>query len=80
MIVHTVHIMIIHTVSYGKKKTLIKANHNVSPLKISFGSRLAAQQALHKDSKPLSDVRASSWYRLEVAKNLLAQFYMEDTG
>ncbi|QNT79333.1 xanthine dehydrogenase small subunit [Entomobacter blattae] len=40
----------------------------------------AAQQALHKDFKPLSDVRASSWYRLEVAKNLLAQFYMEDTG
>ncbi|WP_020558800.1 xanthine dehydrogenase small subunit [Thiofilum flexile] len=31
----------------------------------------AAQQALAHDFKPMSDVRASSWYRMMVAQNLL---------
>lgn len=36
-----------------------------------------ARQALEKDFTPLSDVRASQWYRMEVAKNLLTRFYAE---
>ena len=30
-----------------------------------------AKQALEKDFRPITDMRASSFYRLEVAKNLL---------
>ena len=36
-----------------------------------------AQKALEKDFKPISDMRASSKYRLEVAKNLLLKCFLE---
>jgi xanthine dehydrogenase small subunit len=39
----------------------------------------AAQQALAQDFAPLSDMRASSAYRLKVAQNLLLRFLMETT-
>lgn len=35
-----------------------------------------AQQALAQDFKPMSDVRASSWYRMTVAQNLLERMYV----
>jgi xanthine dehydrogenase small subunit len=35
----------------------------------------AACEALAKDFQPLSDHRASSWYRLTVAQNLLRKFH-----
>ena len=37
----------------------------------------AAQQALAQDFKPLSDMRASADYRLQVAQNLLQRFWLE---
>jgi len=36
-----------------------------------------AKKALEKDFKPISDMRASRLYRMEVAKNLLEKFYIE---
>lgn len=39
----------------------------------------AAQQALIKDFRPLSDFRASREYRLRIAQNLLQKFYIETT-
>ena len=36
-----------------------------------------AKKALEKDFKPISDMRASRLYRMEVAKNLLEKFYAE---
>jgi xanthine dehydrogenase small subunit len=40
----------------------------------------AAAAALAQDFKPLTDVRASDAYRLEVAGNLLRRFYLEGGG
>ena len=37
----------------------------------------AAQQALADDYKPLSDMRASAGYRLQVAQNLIQRFWLE---
>lgn len=37
----------------------------------------AAQQALAEDFKPLTDMRASAAYRLQVAQNLLRRFWLE---
>jgi xanthine dehydrogenase small subunit len=37
----------------------------------------AAQAALERDFKPLSDMRASAGYRLQVAQNLLQRFWLE---
>ena len=36
-----------------------------------------AKEALEKDFKPISDMRASGFYRMEVAKNLLEKCYAE---
>ena len=36
-----------------------------------------AKKALEKDFKPISDMRASRFYRMEVAKNLLEKFCAE---
>ena len=36
-----------------------------------------AKKALERDFKPISDMRASSLYRMEVAKNLLEKFCAE---
>jgi xanthine dehydrogenase small subunit len=36
-----------------------------------------AQAALALDFKPLSDMRASAAYRLQVAQNLLQRFWLE---
>ena len=36
-----------------------------------------AKKALEKDFKPISDMRASGLYRMEVAKNLLEKFCSE---
>ncbi len=38
---------------------------------------LAAQAALARDFKPLSDMRASADYRMQVAQNLLRRFWLE---
>jgi xanthine dehydrogenase small subunit len=38
---------------------------------------IAAQQALENDFSPMSDVRASAKYRMQVAKNLLQKCYLE---
>jgi xanthine dehydrogenase small subunit len=37
----------------------------------------AAQAALAQDFQPLSDMRASAGYRLQVAQNLLRRFWLE---
>jgi xanthine dehydrogenase small subunit len=37
----------------------------------------AAAQALAADFKPLTDMRASAAYRLEVSRNLLRRFWLE---
>ena len=36
-----------------------------------------AQESLEKDFKPISDMRASKKYRMEVAKNLLNKCFLE---
>ena len=36
-----------------------------------------AKNLLKKDFKPISDIRASKNYRLEVAENLLVKFFIE---
>ncbi|MEQ1805445.1 MAG: xanthine dehydrogenase small subunit [Burkholderiaceae bacterium] len=41
------------------------------------GSVVAAQTALERDFTPLSDMRASASYRMQVAKNLLQRFWLE---
>ena len=38
---------------------------------------IKAKQALEKDFKPISDMRASGLYRMEVAKNLLEKCCVE---
>ena len=40
----------------------------------------AAADALAEDFSPMSDVRASSGYRLQVAKNLLSRYWLEQTA
>lgn len=40
----------------------------------------AAQDALAQDFQPLSDMRASAAYRMEVARNLLRRFWLETQG
>ncbi|MDG6093881.1 xanthine dehydrogenase small subunit [Acetobacter sp. AN02] len=37
----------------------------------------AARAALTEDFAPISDMRASAWYRMEVARNLLTRFWLE---
>ena len=37
----------------------------------------AAAEALAKDFEPISDMRASAAYRLEVSRNLLRRFWLE---
>ena len=39
-----------------------------------------AMQALLKDFTPLTDMRASQQYRMQVAQNLLQRFYLENSG
>ncbi len=41
------------------------------------GSVAAAQAALERDFTPLTDMRASASYRMQVAKNLLQRFWLE---
>ena len=43
-------------------------------------SVLAALPVLERDYKPISDMRASSGYRLQVARNLLQRFFLEHDG
>ena len=38
-----------------------------------------AMAALDQDFQPLTDMRASAWYRLETARNLLMKVYIEET-
>ena len=38
----------------------------------------AAQAAIQEDFTPLSDMRASAWYRSTVAANLLARLFDHD--
>ena len=45
------------------------------PLKIS--TFIKAKDYLDKDFEPISDMRASKEYRLEVAKNLLIKCFVE---
>jgi xanthine dehydrogenase small subunit len=40
----------------------------------------AAVERLAEDFKPLTDLRASSAYRLQAAGNLLRRFYLEHRG
>ena len=40
----------------------------------------AAQAALAKDFTPLTDMRASSGYRLKVAQNLFTKLWLETSG
>ncbi len=46
----------------------------------SEASVARAMEALSQDYQPLSDMRASSNYRLKAAQNLLYRFYLESTG
>jgi xanthine dehydrogenase small subunit len=46
----------------------------------SEASMTAALPALAQDFQPLSDMRASSNYRMQVAGNMLKRFYLEQSG
>jgi xanthine dehydrogenase small subunit len=41
---------------------------------------VAAQDALTRGFKPLTDMRASAAYRMQVAQNLLRRFWLETRG
>ena len=43
----------------------------------SEASLVAAMQALERDFTPITDMRASAGYRMQVAKNLLRRFWLE---
>jgi xanthine dehydrogenase small subunit len=46
----------------------------------SLAAVKSCQQFWDKDFTPLSDMRASSAYRLKSAQNLLQRYYLESTG
>ena len=54
------------------QKILLNATIPVTEQKIH-----KAKQALENDFKPITDMRASRKYRMEVAKNLIEKFFLE---
>ena len=40
----------------------------------------AAMAAMEADFQPLSDMRASSAYRMEAAQNMVLRYFLEDQG
>ena len=69
------------TMAFGGMAAIPKrAKHCESALlNQSFSQKTfdSAKDALKKDFKPMSDVRASADYRMKVAQNILQRFYLE---
>jgi xanthine dehydrogenase small subunit len=67
--------------SYGGMAAIVKraaaAEAALAGQPWTQGSVNAAKAALAEDFKPLSDMRASAAYRLQVAQNLLQRFWLE---
>ncbi|HEC00285.1 MAG TPA: xanthine dehydrogenase small subunit, partial [Sphingomonadales bacterium] len=61
-------------------KRATEAEQALIGTKWSEGSITAAMTALERDFSPLSDMRASAAYRLQVAQNLLRKAYIERQG
>ncbi len=59
-------------IANGVQKILLNSSTPVTEQKIH-----KAKQALESDFKPITDMRASSKYRMEVAKNLIEKFFLE---
>ena len=47
------------------------------PIPVTEEKIYKAKLALESDFKPISDMRASRKYRMEVAKNLIEKFFLE---
>jgi xanthine dehydrogenase small subunit len=71
-------------IAFGGMAGIPKRAHHVETALIgeTWGAEAIAQAwtAWEKDYAPLSDLRASANYRLEVARNLLTRYYLEDLG
>ena len=67
--------------AYGGMAAIVKRGANAEAALLgqpwSQASVDAAKAALAEDFKPLTDMRASSTYRLQVAQNLLQRFWLE---
>ena len=61
-------------------KRAVACEHALRGRDWSLTTVYAGMAALEADYQPLTDMRASSDYRLKVAKNLLYKFYLETTG
>lgn len=59
--------------AYQAEKALLGKSLDESAIKVSMA-------ALADDYQPMTDMRASSQYRVQVAQNLLYRFYLETTG
>ena len=68
-------------IAYGGMSAIPKRAINCEKLlknkNLSESVILKAQKILEKDYKPISDMRATSLYRINVAKNLLLKFFLE---
>jgi xanthine dehydrogenase small subunit len=67
--------------AYGGMAAIVKRGARAESVLVgspwSAATVRAAQAALAEDFKPLSDMRASAAYRLQVAQNLLRRFWLE---
>jgi len=67
--------------AYGGMAAIVKRGARAESILVgsswSAATVRAAQAALAEDFKPLSDMRASAAYRLQVAQNLLRRFWLE---
>ena len=61
-------------IASGVQKILLNSSTPVTEQKI-----YKAKQALESDFKPITDMRASGNYRMEIAKNLLEKCFLEIT-
>ena len=58
-------------------KRAINCEKNLINTNISEENIEKTKKTLEKDFKPISDMRASKNYRMEIAKNLLMKCFME---
>ena len=58
-------------------KRAINCENYLENMELSKENIYLAQKILEKDFKPIDDMRASSKYRMDIAKNLLLKCFLE---
>jgi xanthine dehydrogenase small subunit len=71
---------VVHGGMAAVPKRAPKAEAALAGKRWSLEAFQAAGAALAQDYEPISDMRASAEYRLQVAKNLLLRFFHEQSG